>query len=237
MYLVTCPHSCNKACAVLQHTPEHSHPTLLFHTGLPKSGDMDSDDDTLHPPKRKRLRVLEDDLVCSEVYSNTSTCTTASTCTAASTCTTAYQADTESKDSKEYILVGVPKSIKKTKEESTPLPDPFPLPTNFRPDVHLCLVKKKMTKASRAAFYTAVAAAMFQYKRYPSRDDFVSVARQIIAKYPFLGSKSFGASHVRSLLVFSMHALPFLMVASHSFPSPTYNYSCRCSMNLKGPHI
>jgi len=129
------------------------------------------------------------------------------------------------------------KSIKKTKEESTPLPDPFPLPTNFCPDVHLCLVKKKMTKASRAAFYTAVAAAMFQYKRYPSRDDFVSVARQIIAKYPFLGSKSFGASHVRSLLVFSMHALPFLMVASHSFPSPTYNHSCRCSMNLKGPHF
>ena len=84
MYLVTCPHSCNKACAVLQHTLEHSHPTLLFHTGLPKSGDMDSDDDTLHPHKRKRLRVLEDDLVCSEVYSNTSTCTAASTCIATS---------------------------------------------------------------------------------------------------------------------------------------------------------
>lgn len=136
-------------------------------------------------------------------------------------------ADTKSKDSKEYILVGVPKSIKKTKEESTPLPDPFPLPTNFRPDVHLCLAK--MTKASRAAFFTAVAAAMFQYKRYPSRDDFVSVARQIIAKYPFLGSKSFGASHVRSLLVFSMHSQPF--------PSPTSNHSCRCSVNLKGPQF
>jgi len=122
MYLVTCPHSCNKACAVLQHTLEHSHPTLLFHTGLPKSGDMDSDDDTLHPHKRKHLRVLEDDLVCFEVYSNTSTCT------ATSACTTVYQVDTESKESKEYI----------------------PLPTNFRPGVHLCLAKKKMTKASRA---------------------------------------------------------------------------------------
>jgi len=63
---------------------------------------MDSDDDTLHPPKRKRLRVLEDDLVCSEVYSNTSTCTTASTCTAASTCMTAYQADTESRFERIY---------------------------------------------------------------------------------------------------------------------------------------
>ena len=67
-------------------------------------------------------------------------------------CTTVYQANTESKESKEYILVGVPKSVKKTKEESTP----FPLPTNFRPDVHLCLAKKKMTKSSRAVFYTAV---------------------------------------------------------------------------------
>ena len=45
---------------------------------------------------------------------------------------------------------------------------------------------------------------MFQYKRYPSRDDFISVARQIIAKYPFLGSASFGASHV-SRIVF-VHA-------------------------------
>ena len=35
-------------------------------------------------------------------------------------------------------------------------------------------------------------AAMFRYKRYPSRDDFISVARQIIAKYPFLGSTTFG---------------------------------------------
>ena len=55
MYLVTCPHSCNKACAVLQRTLEHSHPTLLFHTGLPKSGDMDSDDGTLHPLKESVL--------------------------------------------------------------------------------------------------------------------------------------------------------------------------------------
>ena len=194
----------------------------LFHATLPKSREVDSDDDTLHVPKRKCLRVLEDDLVCFEdVHSKTSlrtttstcttpstcmtasTCTTASTCmTASSSCTTAYQADNESEDSKDFVLVEIPKSIKKTKEDSTPLPDPFPLPTNYRPDVHLCLAKKKMTKTARAAFYTTVAAAMFQYKRYPSRDDFISVARQIIAKYPFLGSTSFGASHV-SRIVFA----------------------------------
>ena len=91
----------------------------------------------------------------------------------------------------QYILVGIPKFIKTMKEESTPLPDPFPLLTNFRPDVHLCLAKKKLTKSSRAVFYTAVAAAMFQYKRYPSRDNFISIARQIIAKYPFSWIKEF----------------------------------------------
>ena len=178
---------------------------LLFHAALPKSSVVDSDDETLHVPKRKRLRVLEDDLVCSEyVHSETPTSMTTPACKTASACETAsssaYQADNESEDSKDFVLVGIPKSIKKTKEESTPLPDPFPLPTNYRPDIHLCLAKKKMTKTARAAIYTAVAAAMFQYKRYPSRDDFISVARQIIAKYPFLGSTSFGASHVSKIV-------------------------------------
>ena len=76
----------------------------------------DSDDETLHVPKQKRLRVLEDDLVCSEyVHSETPTsmttpaCKTASACeTASSSCTTAYQADNESEDSKDFVLVGIP---------------------------------------------------------------------------------------------------------------------------------
>lgn len=95
-----------------------------------------------------------------------------------------------------FVLMDVPKMIKKTKEESTPLPDPFPLPQNLRPDVHLALTTKRMTKTTRATFFSTIAAAMFQYKRYPSRDDYVCVARQIVSKYPFLGSKGFGAGHV-----------------------------------------
>ena len=98
--------------------------------------------------------------------------------------------DSESTDSKSFLLVGIPS----TKEDSTPLPDPFPLPTKFRPDVHLCLEKKK--NDDRAAFYTSVAAAMFQYKRYPTNADYVAVARQIEGKYSFLGSKGFGPSYV-----------------------------------------
>lgn len=105
-----------------------------------------------------------------------------------------------SESEKEFLLASLPNLVKKTKEDCTPLPDPFTLPTNFRPDVHLCLTNKKMTKSARAAFFSSVAAAMFQFKRYPSRDDYVSVARQIIGKYPFLGSTGLGASHVRQSL-------------------------------------
>ena len=121
--------------------------------------------------KRPR-RLFDNDLACDEPILSTTSASTSSTYK--STTDTAYQADN---DSKEFVLAGVPSSVKKTKEDSSPLPDPFPLPTNFRADVHVCLSKKKMTKSARASFFTAVAAAMFQYKRYPSRNDYVSVAR------------------------------------------------------------
>ena len=106
----------------------------------------------------------------------------------------------EEADSKQYILdsgCATPSAVKKFFKEDTPLPDPFPLPTNFRSDVHACLNQKKMTKSARAAYFTAVASAMFQFKRYPSRDDFVSVAREIVGKYPFLGSVGLGTTYVR----------------------------------------
>ena len=121
-----------------------------------------------------------------------------------------------------FILVDIPKLVKKTKEESTPLPDPFPLPKNFRPDVHLALTNKRMTKSTRATFFSTVAAAMFQFKKYPSRDDYVTVARQIVCKYPFLGSKGFGASHVsdehtQNAIVASVSTIVHLIFTTYSF--------------------
>ena len=87
---------------------------------------------------RKRKRVL-DDLICDEE---------------APSCSSMLNScgDSESTDSKGFLLVGIPSSIKKTKEDSTPLPDPFPLPTNFRPDVHLCLEKKNYDKICQSCF-------------------------------------------------------------------------------------
>ncbi len=49
-----------------------------------------------------------------------------------------------------------------------------------------------MTKSARSSFFSAVAGAMFQYKRLPSHDEKVRVALQIESKYPFLGVAGFG---------------------------------------------
>ena len=95
----------------------------------------------------------------------------------------------------DYVLVA-PSVIKKSKEETTPLPDPFPLPSNFRPDVHACLDNKRITKSARAAFFSSVAASMFQFKRYPTHDDYVAVARQVVSKYPFFASPGLGSPYV-----------------------------------------
>ena len=39
-----------------------------------------------------------------------------------------------------------------------------------------------------SSFLSAVASAMLVYKRYPSKDDYISVARSVIEKYSFMSS-------------------------------------------------
>ena len=97
----------------------------------------------------------------------------------------------------EFKLTELPVAVKKAKEETSELPDPFSLPSNFRPDVKICLSQGKITKTCRTAFFSAVASAMYRYKRYPTRDDYVSVARQNVEIYPLLGSPQVGTSYVR----------------------------------------
>lgn len=74
------------------------------------------------------------------------------------------------------------------KPAEPPLPDPFPLPQNFRPDVELALRSGKMTTDTRRAYMSQVASAIFGYKRYPLREEFMRVAGEIVKKYPFLES-------------------------------------------------
>ena len=90
------------------------------------------------------------------------------------------------------------KKIQKTEDDAIPLPDPFPLSKHYRSDVEVALKSKKMTTETRSCFILAVASAMLRYKRYPSRDDYVCVARAVLSQYPFLKSPT-GTPHVREL--------------------------------------
>ena len=90
--------------------------------------------------------------------------------------------------------------VKKTKEESTPV--------------------RGWQNPPELLFLT-VATAIFQYKKYPSRDDYVTVARQTVHKYPFLGSKRFGASqsdeHTQQAIVACVSTIVNLIFTTYSF--------------------
>ena len=87
-----------------------------------------------------------------------------------------------------YILKTLPRVITKTEDDAIPLPDPFELPKNYRPDVESALKSGKMTLDTNKAFLSTVAACMFSYKKYPTSDDYNNVARTIVQKYPFMKS-------------------------------------------------
>ena len=70
---------------------------------------------------------------------------------------------------------------------------------NYKADVELALKNGKMTIETKKRFFSAVAAAMFTYKRYPKPEYYQNVARCIINKYPFFKSPV-GSPHV-SLLI------------------------------------
>lgn len=92
---------------------------------------------------------------------------------------------------------------KRPKLKEEPLPDPFPLPQNYRPDVEVALKNKTMTVGTRKAFLSQVAASIFTRKRYPKREELIRVALDLIRKYPFLASK--GSKSKDSKTVCSMY--------------------------------
>ena len=105
--------------------------------------------------------------------------------------------------SSKYSLKALPKSVVKSPEDSVPLPDPFILPKNYRPNVTSALSTGKMTMETSKAFLSAVASAMFTYKKYPTNDDYSNVARTIITKYPFMKSPT-GKPYVNPYHVYAM---------------------------------
>lgn len=82
------------------------------------------------------------------------------------------------------------RDIMKTEDDSIPLPDPFPLPKYFSRDVEIALENKKLPTRERRAFLSDVASSMLRFKRYPTRDDYITVCSTIYRTYPFLKAPS-----------------------------------------------
>jgi len=72
------------------------------------------------------------------------------------------------------------------REHDAPLPSPFPLPKNFRPDVQTALKSRKMTLETTRSFLSTIASAIATFTLYPTKDDLSDVARAIVDKYPFM---------------------------------------------------
>lgn len=105
-----------------------------------------------------------------------------------------------------------PYNVVKTEDDNTPLPNPFPLPKYFRRDVQDKLTSGEMTTETTASFLSDIASAMLCYKLYPTPDDYDSVGRCIIKKYPFMaapiGTPYVSASH--SILFLLVETLPLI---------------------------
>ena len=106
------------------------------------------------------------------------------------------QFDSDNVPIKEEVVVSTKKRPKPCED---PLPNPFPLPKNFRPDVELALSSGKMTNETRTAYINQVGSAIFGYKRYPDKEELVHVADAIVKKYPFLESPLPGGSKTVSV--------------------------------------
>jgi len=88
--------------------------------------------------------------------------------------------------SAKYFLKSLPIAIGKAKDQDVPLPNPFPLPKNFRSDVAAALATGRMTSETDRQFLSDIASSIFKYKKYPTKEDLIDVANCIIAKYPFM---------------------------------------------------
>ena len=111
--------------------------------------------------------------------------------------------------------------VTKTEDDTTPLADPYPLPKYYRADVESALATGKMTKEERSSFLSTVASSMLVFKLYPSRDDYICVARTIVTKYPFMLCKFLG-----SVVGWYIHPPPLPISSSNSNPRPHSLTAC-----------
>ena len=88
------------------------------------------------------------------------------------------------------------RKIDKTEDDVIPLPGPFILPKHFPQDIEVALRRKALSTKEKQRFISEIASAILRFKRYPSREDYLCVARAVIEKYPFFKSSD-GKPYVR----------------------------------------
>lgn len=66
-------------------------------------------------------------------------------------------------------------------EDEKPIPNPLPLP-----DIELGIKKQQMSPKQHAKLISRVANIMFGYKRYPTKDEYIKVAKEELQRWSFL---------------------------------------------------
>lgn len=67
-----------------------------------------------------------------------------------------------------------------------PLPRPFGVPQNFPNAIAIGLENKKLTGRPRTKFITIIAQSIYRFKSYPTEEEYIRVARELVEKWPFL---------------------------------------------------
>ena len=97
---------------------------------------------------------------------------------------------------------------------SKPLPDPFPFPDNYSPEITIALTKKVMPPKTLEKFITAVAIAAFALKCYPTSQELERLAIQAIEKWEFLRAPQ-GSPYVSKLVILNTVYMMSSFLGSH----------------------
>ena len=92
-------------------------------------------------------------------------------------------------------------------EDDQQIPNPFPFPKHYTPDIEIGLQTNNLPPKLQAKLYTRIANVMFMYTKRPKTAEFQEVAKQIVHKYPFLVSPLDTEGHVRLDFLYSMHII------------------------------
>lgn len=95
------------------------------------------------------------------------------------------------------------KAFKRQRTAEPPLPSPFPLPQHFPSAVEAGLHAQDPAVVPK--YLSCVASSMLCHKLYPTREEYVQVAVQIVSQHAWMKSK-LGPPTVSTTLPFYIHS-------------------------------